>query len=68
MIDNSTYQVNDEQVACYKQQIRKPEPVALFVHIPLYINSMRMCCGHPEWGAATDKNFEIERREMVCHR
>lgn len=63
MIDNSTYQVNEEQVAFYEQQIKKAEPVALFVHIPLYINSMRMSCGHPSWGAASDKNFEIERRE-----
>lgn len=63
MIDNSTYQVNEEQLAFYKQQSKKPEPLALFVHIPLYINSMRMSCGHPDWGAATDKNYEIERRE-----
>lgn len=63
MIDNSTYQVNDEQLAFYRQQLKKPEPIALFVHIPLYINSMNMCCGHPQWGTATDKNFDIERRE-----
>lgn len=62
MIDNSTYQVNEEQLAFYEQQIKKAEPVALFVHIPLYINSMRMCCGHPGWGEASDKNHEIERR------
>lgn len=62
-IDNSTYQVNDEQLAFYKQQIKKEEPVVLFVHIPLYFTSMRMSCGHPAWGAETDKNFEIERRE-----
>lgn len=63
MIDNSTYQVNDEQLAFYKQQLKKAEPIALFVHIPLFINSMGMCCGHPDWGTATDRGYEIERRE-----
>lgn len=63
MIDNSTYQVNDEQLNFYKQQLKKPEPIALFVHIPLYVNSMSMCCGHPDWGTATDNGYEIERRQ-----
>lgn len=62
-IDNSTYQISDEQVAFYKEQMNRPEPLALFAHIPLYLSSMRMCCGHPEWGEATDRNYEIERRE-----
>src|SRR5690606_35112890 len=38
-------------------------PMILFVHIPLYMPSMRMCCGHPEWGARVDKNHIVERRE-----
>lgn len=62
-IDNSTYQVNEEQLAFFRDQIKRSEPVALFVHIPLYMSSMRMCCGHPGWGAASDKNHETERRE-----
>ncbi|HRN56835.1 MAG TPA: metallophosphoesterase [Agriterribacter sp.] len=62
-IDNSTYQVNEEQLAFFRDQLKRPEPIALFVHIPLYMQSMRMCCGHPEWGAGNDKNYEIERRE-----
>lgn len=62
-IDNSTYQVNEEQLSFFRSQLKKPEPVALFVHIPLYMSSMRMCCGHPGWGAASDKNYETERRE-----
>ncbi|MBX3239207.1 MAG: metallophosphoesterase [Chitinophagaceae bacterium] len=62
-IDNSTYQVSKEQVTFYKQQMNRPEPLALFVHIPLYLSSMRMCCGHPQWGAATDRGYETERRE-----
>ncbi len=62
-IDNSTYQVNEEQLAFFRNQLKRAEPVALFVHIPLYMPSMRMCSGHPQWGAATDKNNELERRE-----
>lgn len=62
-IDNSTYQVNEAQLEFYKQQTKRDEPIALFVHIPLYFPSMRMSCGHPDWGAATDKNYEIERRQ-----
>lgn len=63
-IDNSTYQVNEEQFAFYKKQRARPEPVALFVHIPLYMPNLKTgSCGHPEWGAAVDKGFEIERRE-----
>ena len=62
-IDNSTYQVNEEQLTFFRDQLKKAEPVALFVHIPLHMQSMRMCCGHPQWGAASDKNNEIERRE-----
>jgi len=63
MIDNSTYQVNEEQLSFFRKQLAQPEPVALFVHIPLYLSSMRMCCGHPKWGAAVDQNDVIERRE-----
>ncbi|MFT3701974.1 MAG: metallophosphoesterase [Agriterribacter sp.] len=63
MIDNSTYQVNEAQLDFLRKQLAKPEPVALFVHIPLYLSSMKICCGHPKWGAAVDKNDEIERRE-----
>jgi 3',5'-cyclic AMP phosphodiesterase CpdA len=62
-IDNSTYQVNEEQLEFYKQQIALPEPVALFVHIPIYMPDMAICCGHPDWGAAADTTYLIERRE-----
>jgi hypothetical protein len=35
------------------------------VHIPLYApgRSVGFGCGHPEWNAKSDKNFELERRE-----
>ena len=62
-IDNSTYQVDDEQLEFYRQQAQRPEPIALFMHIPLYMPGMNICCGHPQWGYATDKIYEIERRQ-----
>jgi predicted phosphodiesterase len=64
MVDNSAYQVNEEQLAFFMQQKKRPEPMVLFVHIPLYMPSMPICCGHPEWGAATDNGYKIERREQ----
>ena len=62
-IDNSTYQVNDKQLEFFKKQKSLKFPIVLFVHIPLYMPSMTICCGHPEWGAKSDKNYQIERRE-----
>ena len=62
-IDNSTYQVDEEQLAFFQRQVGRNIPLVLIAHIPLYVPAMRMSCGHPEWGAATDRNFAIERRE-----
>ncbi len=63
MLDNSTYQINEEQLSFFIEQKKRSEPMVLFVHIPLYMPSMPMCCGHPDWGSAVDKNYSIERRE-----
>lgn len=62
-MDNSTYQINEEQLEFYKKQKSLGYPIALFVHIPLYMPSMNICCGHPKWGAEVDRNYKIERRE-----
>jgi predicted MPP superfamily phosphohydrolase len=62
-VDNSTYQFNDAQLECFNRSIETGLPMVLLIHIPLSIESMpNMLCGHPEWGADTDKNFSIERR------
>lgn len=61
-IDNSTYQINERQLEFYRQQKARLEPVALWMHIPLYQMSMQICCGHPDWGAKTDPHYKIERR------
>ena len=63
-IDNSTYQINEEQLVFFKKQVASGVPLVLLVHIPMYAPGKQIYfgCGNPNWGAATDKNFEIERR------
>lgn len=63
MIDNSTYQVSEEQLDFFKKEESKGFPIALIVHIPLYVPGMGMCCGHPNWGWDADRGYEIERRQ-----
>ena len=63
-MDNSQYEILPEQLEFYREQVRTGQPLVLFVHIPLYApgRPVGYGCGHPRWGAATDRNFEIERR------
>lgn len=64
-IDNSTYEILPEQLDFFRQQTENMKPLILFMHIPLYMpgRSMGYGCANPEWGEASDKNYEIERRE-----
>jgi DNA repair exonuclease SbcCD nuclease subunit len=63
-IDNSTYQINKEQLSFFKEQVASGIPLVLLVHIPMYAPGKKISfgCGNPNWGAATDPGFEIERR------
>ncbi|KAB7531048.1 metallophosphoesterase [Flagellimonas olearia] len=63
-IDNSTYQINQEQLDFFKEHVASGVPLVLLVHIPLYApgKSISFGCGNPNWGAATDRNFKLERR------
>lgn len=63
-IDNSTYQINEEQLDFLKVQVDTGMPLVLLVHIPMYAPGKKVYfgCGNPNWGAATDQNFELERR------
>lgn len=64
MIDNSVYHILPEQLEFWKQEAAKGDPIALFMHIPLWAPNWSLhTCGCPEWGAATDPYWEIERRE-----
>jgi 3',5'-cyclic AMP phosphodiesterase CpdA len=63
-IDNSTYQVDEQQLEFYKKQIASGRPAVLLMHIPFSLTSLpSMLCGHPEWGAKTDRGYKIERRQ-----
>jgi hypothetical protein len=63
-IDNSTYQINEEQLTFFKEQVEKGLPMVLLVHIPMYAPGKQISfgCGNPNWGAATDRNYELEKR------
>ena len=63
-IDNSTYEISEAQLAFFNEHAASGAPLVLLVHIPLYAKGRPVSfgCGHPNWGAATDKNFRVERR------
>lgn len=64
-IDNSTYEILPEQLEFFRKQLDTGLPLLLLMHIPLYVagRSLGYGCGHPQWGAESDRGFEIERRE-----
>lgn len=77
-IDNSTYQVDAEQLAFFKEHAAGDKPVVLLVHIPLCVDALQETllarfdgdhagrgvglCGDPRWGTATDNGWETEQR------
>lgn len=64
ILDNSTYEIQPEQLEFFKKQVKTGKPLVLFVHIPLYApgRSMGFGCGNPNWGWEADRSFELERR------
>lgn len=63
-IDNSIYQIKEEQLKFFREQDSLGKPMLLFVHIPLYMPTLPLVStGHPDWGAAADKLYKTERRE-----
>ena len=63
-IDNSTYEINDEQLAFFTEHAASGLPLVLLVHIPMYApgKSISFGCGNPNWNAPTDRNYKLERR------
>ena len=63
-IDNSHYEILPAQLKFFRAQVRTGQPLVLFVHIPLYApgRPLGFGCGHPDWCAQNDRNFELERR------
>ena len=64
MIDDSVYEILPEQLDFWRQQVQNGRPTILCMHIPLYApgRGVGYGCGHPDWNATTDHNYEIERR------
>ncbi len=64
LVDDSTYEILPEQLEFCRRELAQGAPTLLFAHIPLYApgRSVGFGCGHPNWNASTDGNFEIERR------
>lgn len=68
MIDNSVCQIQPSQLEFLRRELSDGKPAVIGCHIPLYLGMpdhpvTDYGCGHPEWGAASDKYYEIERRE-----
>ena len=63
-IDNSTYQINQEQLDFFTAQVNSEKPMVLLVHIPMYSpgRNISFGCGNPYWGASTDRGYTLERR------
>lgn len=64
-VDDSTYEIQPEQLTAAQAETKSGKPFIMFHHIPFYApgRSTSYGIGHPEWGAATDRNYKIERRE-----
>src|SRR5690606_36443924 len=63
-IDSSTFQISDGQLRFSGNQIQTGIPLILLVHIPFYApgKPVSFGCGHPDWGAASDRIYEVGRR------
>jgi UDP-2,3-diacylglucosamine pyrophosphatase LpxH len=65
VLDNSTYEITDEQYEFFNSCISSKKLSILMLHIPLYVpgRSLAFGCGHPKWNAKNDKSYQLERRE-----
>ena len=65
MIDNSIFEITEEQLAFFKEQVGKGFPIVLSMHIPIYVqgHNIDYGCGNPDWNKVNDCYYEIERRE-----
>lgn len=65
VIDNSTYEITDEQLAFFQEQAKTNLPLLLMMHIPIYMpgRGVGYGCGHPNWNKENDHGYNLERRE-----
>ena len=64
MMDTSVYEILPEQLEFWRKQVKAGLPMLLCCHIPLWVpgRSVGWGVGHPDWNAAHDRNWQIERR------
>lgn len=66
-IDDSTYQVDEAQLAFYDREVVRGLPTILLLHIPLWTSEAAgkhvSHCGDPRWGWDADLTYQIERRQ-----
>ncbi len=64
-IDDSIYEILPVQLDFLKKELAFGDPTVVWMHIPPYApgRGIGFGCGHPKWGAETDRNWKIERRE-----
>lgn len=63
MIDNSTYQMTNEQVDFLREQRSLGLPMVIGLHIPVSMDGQLYGIGNRNWGASIDNGYELERRE-----
>lgn len=65
LIDNSAFQITDEQLTFFNKQTKRGLPIVLAMHIPLYLpgHHIDYGCGHPDWNLKNDTYYQIEGRE-----
>jgi len=67
VLDNSNYQITQEQLDFARRHlVGRGPPTLLMLHMPLALPGVdlppQLVCGHPEWGAAVDRDWETESR------
>lgn len=65
LIDNSAFEISEEQLDFFNKQTDKGLPIVLAMHIPLYLpgHNIDYGCGHPDWNLENDTYYKIEGRE-----
>lgn len=69
LIDNSTYQINKQQLQFFREQTELKYPIVLTIHIPIYqpedkYDQELYTIGDPRWGYEYDSNnYLTEKRE-----
>lgn len=64
LMDTSVNEILPEQLEFWREQVKAGLPMLLCCHIPLWVpgRTTSWGVGHPDWNAAHDINWEIERR------